>query len=257
MLPGEGFASDPLFHRDYIIADDTAALQPALRRVGERMGLERAQPGGYLQLKESFEVNYRLRLEWEPVDFMGASELAFQGVNLNYFSNNIYRAEVRMEHAGDGARDPVLSHFMLFALAQEMPESHSTVPPPVTGLPLKSESLFWKTNWYSQGKAAAYALRDNPYTANSRMPVWFGYAMDALSVTLVAGGAALGEGVGGKVTLSSLGLVNSFLWKYFYNGKAVRGRMVLYNRIASSGYDAPRESPSTEAIQTVDSYPKD
>lgn len=251
MLLSGGFAANTLFHRDYIVADDTTALQPALQRVGERLGLDRRWTGPKYSLKEGFDANYQLKLEWEPVDLMASSELAFQGVNLNYFSDNVYRAEVRMEHARDGARDPVLSHFMLFALAQELPGGQSTVPPPDTHLSPKSESLFWRYNWYSQGKAAAYALRENPFSP-SGMPVWFGYAMDALSVTLVAGGLAFGEGVGGKVTLSSLGLVNSFLWKYFYNGKVVAGRMRLYNRIASSGYGLSRDD-----VQTAESLPKD
>jgi hypothetical protein len=90
------------------------------------------------------------------------------------------------------------------------------------------------------GYGAQYVYQDNPLTDRVWLAVGFGYLWEGLHYIPILGGPFLGKTTKDKVLMPVIGLASLLFWKVTLNGWLVRSHLVEYNRLAESGYRAPR-----------------
>lgn len=151
----------------------------------------------------------------------------------------IYTYRIQSLRHGESGHKMPLEDFLTSAYMFESGES-SYNDLRYAHLDLKSNSEFWKRNLISQGLGAQYIYRENRFASGGWIIIGFGYLWDAFNYTAILGGPFFGKHTTDKVGLPIIGIANSLLWKVVYNGWIVKSEMNVYNRMAKSGYPAPK-----------------
>jgi hypothetical protein len=138
-----------------------------------------------------------------------------------------------------GGEDGKLSDFLTFAYMYESgkfryDEARFERSPP------KSYREFWKRNLISQGWGAQYVFAENPYVSNGWITIGFGYAWDAFTYFAMLGGPFIGKHTTDKVTIPLVGLAGALAFRVGFNGGVASWDIGIFNRVANSGYPAPK-----------------